>query len=171
MINRIIKIVVASLVLIFAVYQFYLVNIGSGIGLVFLSGIIVFMIFRNEHIMLAFWFLRKNKLDKASKALTRIKHPDQLIKSQEAYYYYLTGLINSQSQGIGKSEKFFKRALSIGLRMNQDKAVAKLNLAAIAMYKRRKREATTLLNEAKKLDKHNMLAEQIKQIQQQMKRV
>jgi len=171
MINRIIKIVIASLVLLYAVYQFYLGNIANGIGLIFLSGLVVLMIFRNEHIMLAFWFLRKNKLDKASKALTRIKHPDQLIRSQEAYYYYLTGLINSQSQGIGKSEKFFKRALSIGLRMNQDKAVSKLNLAAIAMYKRRKREATTLLSEAKKLDKHNMLADQIKQIQQQMKKV
>ena len=121
--------------------------------------------------MLAFWYLRKNKLEKAQKALSRIKHPEQLLKRQEAYYYYLTGLIESQLQGVGKAEKFFKRALTLGLRMDQDKAVAKLNLAAIAMYKRRKREATTLLSEAKKLDKHNMLADQIKQLQQQMKKV
>jgi len=39
------------------------------------------------------------------------------------------------------------------------------------MSKRRKREATTLLNEAKKLDKHGMMAEQIKQLKQQMKRM
>ena len=171
MINRIIKIVIASLLLVYAVYQFYLGNIANGIGLIFLISLVVLLIFRNEHIMLAFWFLRKSKLDKAEKALTRVKHPEQLLKSQEAYFYYLTGLIRSQSQGVGKAEKFFKRALSIGLRMNQDKAVSKLNLAAIAMYKRRKREATTLLNEAKKFDKHNMLADQIKQIQQQMKKV
>lgn len=155
----------------YSIYQFYDGNIGSGIGILLLMGLVILLIFRNEHIMLAFWFLRKNKLDKASQALERIKHPDQLLKKQEAYYYYLTGLIQSQLNGVGKAEKFFKRALSIGLRMNQDKAVAKLNLAAIAMYKRRKREATTLLSEAKKLDKHNLLIDQIKQLQQQMKKV
>ena len=156
---------------IYSIYLFYDGNIGSGIGILLLMGLVILLIFRNEHIMLAFWFLRKNKLDKASQALERIKHPDQLLKKQEAYYYYLTGLIQSQLNGVGKAEKFFKRALSIGLRMNQDKAVAKLNLAAIAMYKRRKREATTLLSEAKKLDKHNLLIDQIKQLQQQMKKV
>lgn len=171
MINRIIKIVLAAALFIYAIYQFYDGEIGNGIGLLFLVLLVVLLIFRNEHIMLAFWFLRKNKLDKAAQALGRIKHPDQLLKRQEAYYYYLTGLIESQLSGVGKAEKYFKRALSIGLRMNQDKAVAKLNLAAIAMYKRRKREATNLLSEAKKLDKHNMLADQIKQLQQQMKKV
>ena len=54
--------------------------------------------------------------------------------------------------------------------MNQDLAVAKLNLAGIAMTKRRKREAQTLLTEAKKLDKHNMLKDQIAMMKQQMKR-
>lgn len=171
MINRVIKIIIALALFAYSIYQFYEGNIGEGIGLIFLVAIVVLLIFRNEHIMLAFWFLRKNKLEKASKALSRVKHPEQLLKKQEAYYYYLTGLIESQLNGVGKSEKYFKRALSIGLRMNQDKAVAKLNLAAIAMYKRRKREATTLLSEVKKLDKHNMLADQIKQLQQQMKKV
>jgi hypothetical protein len=39
------------------------------------------------------------------------------------------------------------------------------------MQKRRKREATTLLQEAKKLDKQNMLAEQIKMMSQQLKKI
>jgi hypothetical protein len=41
-------------------------------------------------------------------------------------------------------------------------AMAKLNLAGIAMSKNRKREAQILLTEAKKLDKHNMLDNQIR---------
>jgi len=171
MYNRIIKIVLAALSLIWAVYQFVEGNIGTGIWFVLLSALIVLFIFKNEHIMVAFWYLRKNNMPKAKAAISRIKHPEKLIKSQEAYYYYLFGLAESQSSGIGKSEKYFKRALSIGLRMKNDQAVAKLNLAAIAMYKRRKREATTLLNEAKKLDKHNMLTDQIKQLKDQMKKI
>jgi hypothetical protein len=39
------------------------------------------------------------------------------------------------------------------------------------MTKRRKREAQLLMTEAKKLDKHGMLAEQLKMMKQQMKRI
>ncbi len=49
--------------------------------------------------------------------------------------------------------------------------MAKLNLAGIAMTKRRKREAQILLTEAKKLDKHGMLKEQITMMKQQMKKI
>ncbi len=55
--------------------------------------------------------------------------------------------------------------------MDHDKAMAKLQLAGIALTKRRKREATTLIAEAKKLDKHGMLADQIKMVKQQMKKI
>jgi len=52
-----------------------------------------------------------------------------------------------------------------------DLAVAKLNLAGIAMSRRRKIEATNLLNEANKLDKQNMLKEQITMMKQQLKKI
>ena len=55
--------------------------------------------------------------------------------------------------------------------MSTDLAMAKMSLAGILMQKRRKREAIILLNEAKKLDKHNMLGEQIKILQKQLKRI
>ena len=55
--------------------------------------------------------------------------------------------------------------------MKHDLAMAKLSLAGILMQKRRKREATSLLSEAKKLDKQGMLSEQIKMMQKQMKRI
>ena len=58
---------------------------------------------------------------------------------------------------ITQAEKFLKKAVKLGLSMDHDLAMAKLQLAGIAMTKRRKREATTLMNEAKKLDKHGML--------------
>ena len=55
--------------------------------------------------------------------------------------------------------------------MDHNIAMAKLNLAGVAMHKRRKREATILMNEAKKLDKHGMLKEQIQMMKQQMKKM
>ena len=67
--------------------------------------------------------------------------------------------------------RYFKKAIALGLSMDQDLALAKLQLAGIAMTRRRKMEATSLLNEAKKLDKQNMLKEQIKMMKDQMKKM
>lgn len=72
---------------------------------------------------------------------------------------------------LNQAEKFFKKAISLGLSMDQDLALAKLNLAGIAMSRRRKLEATNLLNEAKKLDKHNMLKDQIAMMKEQLKKI
>lgn len=60
--------------------------------------------------------------------------------------------------------------MSLGLSMDHDMAMAKLNLAGIAFTKRRKQEAQRLLKEAQTLDKRDMLAEQIRQMKQQMKK-
>lgn len=107
----------------------------------------------------------------AGKSLNRIKHPEFLIKSQEAYYYYLTGMVESQQRNIAKAEKSLKKALSIGLRMTTDQAVAKLNLSGIYLAQRNKKLATHYLQEAKKLDKHKMLKAQIREVEDMMKRV
>ena len=55
--------------------------------------------------------------------------------------------------------------------MKHNIAMAKLQLAGIAMYKRRKREDTMIINEAKKLDTQKVLAEQIKMMKDQMKKM
>jgi len=103
--------------------------------------------------------------------LNYIKNPSSaLVTKQEGYYNFLHGILVSQTN-ITQAEKFFKKALKLGLNMKHDVAMAKLQLAGIAMTKRRKREATTLINEAKKLDKQGVLTEQIKMLKQQMKKI
>jgi tetratricopeptide (TPR) repeat protein len=171
MYNKIFKLILAGLIVIFAGYQFYLNEIMNGIFLLLLAGIFVFLYFKNEIILLAFLRLRKQDFPGAKKWLDKIKNPEAaLVTKQQGYYYYLHGLMVSQTN-LTQAEKFFKKAVKLGLNMDQDLAVAKLNLAGIAMTKRRKREATTLLNEAKKLDKHNMLTEQVQMMKQQMKKI
>jgi hypothetical protein len=114
--------------------------------------------------------LRKQNFAGAAKWLGYIRNPSSaLVRKQEGYYNFLHGIITSQ-ENINKSEKYFKRALSLGLNMKHDQAMAKLQLAGIALTKRRKREATNLISEAKKLDTQNVLADQIKMMKQQMKR-
>lgn len=171
MIGLIIKILASLGMVSFTAYQFSIGNWGWGIFLIFLCAIPPLLIFRNENILLAFNQIRLQNMDKAIKHLSRIKQPQYLIKSQRAYYYYLLGLTGSQSAGMGETEKRFRKALEIGLRSDQDKAIAKMNIGAICMGSGRKREAQNLLNEAKKLDKNGILGEQIKMLKQQMGRV
>jgi tetratricopeptide (TPR) repeat protein len=171
MYNKIIKLIIAGAILAFAVYQFTLGHIGNGIMYILLASVFVFFYYKNEILLLAFMRLRKQDMDGTAKWLEKIKKPAAaLVPKQEGYYNYLFGIINSQ-KNLTLAEKYFKKAVKLGLSMDYDMAMTKLSLAGIAMQKRRKREATTLLNEAKKLDKHNMLNDQIKQMKQQMKRI
>jgi len=170
MFNKNIKLILAVLVLAFAIYQFTEDYIANGVLLILLSGIFVLLYFKNELIILAFLRLRKQDFQGTKKWLSKIKNPETaLTKKQQGYFNYLHGLILSQTN-MTKAEKYFRTAIRLGLSMKHDLAMAKLNLAGIAMTKRRKREAQMLLKEAKQLDKHNMLGDQIKMMKQQMKK-
>ncbi|MFD1615507.1 DUF2892 domain-containing protein [Gelatiniphilus marinus] len=170
MYNKIIKLIIAAGIIAFAVYQFTEGYIGNGIMFILLSLIFIFLYFKNEFILLAFLRLRKQDFDGAKKWLNKIKNPESaLVKKQQGYYNYLHGIMVSQSN-MNEAEKYFKKAISLGLSMKHDLAMAKLNLAGIAFSKRRKNEAQKLLSEASKLDKQGMLTDQIKMMKQNMKR-
>ncbi len=171
MYNKNIKLIIAGIIVAVAVWQMIESYIGNGIMLLLLAGVFVFLYFKNEFILLSFLKLRKQDFPGAQNWLSKIKNPEAaLTLKQQGYFNYLHGIMLSQTN-ISQAEKYLKKAIKLGLSMDQDLAVAKLNLAGIAMTKRRKREAQTLLNEAKKLDKHKMLKDQISMMKQQMKRI
>ncbi|MEC5164741.1 tetratricopeptide (TPR) repeat protein [Flavobacterium sp. PL11] len=171
MFHRNIKLILAGLIIITGIWQFTEGNIGNGIFLLLISAFPIFLYFKNEFILLAFLKLRKQDFEGAKKWLAYIKNPETaLVQKQQGYFNYLHGIMLSQTN-INQAEKYFKKAIALGLSMDMDLAVAKLNLAGVAMSRRRKLEATTLLNEARKLDKQNMLKEQITMMKDQMKKL
>lgn len=171
MFHKNIKIVVTILLLASGVWQIIDRNTGNGIFIILLACFPIFLYFKNEYILLAFFRLRKQDFLGAQKWLNKIKNPEGvLVKKQHGYYNYLNGLMVSQTN-LNQAEKFFKRAIELGLSMDLDLAVAKLNLAGIALSRRRKLEATNLIKEVEKLDKHKMLKEQLSMMKQQMKKI
>jgi len=170
MFNKNIKLVLATAIIAYGIYQITETYVGNGIMLLVLALVFVFLYFKNEMILLAFLKLRKQDFPGTERLLNKIKNPKSaLTKKQQGYYNFLKGIMVSQTN-MNDAEKYFKNAVSLGLSMDHDLAMAKLNLAGIAMSKNRKREAQTLLTEAKKLDKHNMLDNQIKMMKNQMKK-
>lgn len=165
------RIVISALLLAFSVYEFIDGEIGNGIFTLLIMILVIITIWFNEVMLMVFLAVRKGNFEKADKRLNLIKKPELMVAGQEAYYYLMRGMILTQQNQMSKSESFFKKALNTGLYMDHDKAMAKLNLAAIAGAKRRKREALNWLAQAKKDDKKKMLAEQIKMLKQQMGRI
>jgi len=139
-----------------------------GILLILLAILVGVTFFFNEKMLIAQYYLRKEDMDKAEQWLKKItNYEKELVQPQHGYYHLLIGLIESRRAPL-QSEKYFKKALSLGMTMDHNVALAKLSLAGIAMSKRNKREATMYLQEAKKADKNKLLAEQIKMMQGQM---
>jgi len=171
MFPKIIKLILALGLTGTGVYQITDNYIGNGIFLLLFAAFLILLYFKNEFIFLAFLRLRKQDFEGTEKWLSRISNPQMnLIKKQQGYYNYLHGIIQSQ-KNLTQAEKYFRKALSLGLSMKHDLAMAKMSLAGILMQKRRKREAQKLLTEAKKLDRHGMLTGQMKMLQQQMKKI
>ena len=170
MFNKYIKLVLAFSIIGYGIYQFVEGYIGNGIMYILISSIFIFLYFKNEFILLSFLKLRKQDFDGAKKWLDKIKNPKTALTTKQlGYYNYLNGIMVSQTN-MNEAEKYFKNAISLGLSMDHDLAMAKLNLAGIAFTKKRKQEATKLLSEAQKLDKRGMLTDQIKMMKQQMKK-
>lgn len=169
--HRYVKIIVAALIVLWAVYQFVQGKIGNGIALTFLAAIPILLYFRNEFLLLTFLRLRKQDMEGMEKWLGKIVHPETaLLRKQQGYYNYMYGIIYSR-KNLTQAEKYFRKALQLGLTMDYDVAMTKLSLAGIMIQKRKKREAQELLADAKKLDKQNMMTEHIKMMQQQLKKI
>jgi hypothetical protein len=134
----------------------------------FVTAIIGLTFFRNESMILALNQMRMGNHEKAHMYLKRISRPDLLPRKQHAYILYLKAMLGTQELGFTKSEQLLRKAIAMGLRTEQDNAVARLHLAGICAQTGRKNEATTLLAEAKKLDKNGIMKDQIKLMQNQL---
>ncbi len=168
--HKIIKLVIAAAILGLGIYMmFFTRETGWGIVVTLLTAIPVFLFFKNEFILLSFWHMRKQNTEKAGKWLERItNYTSQLHRSQYGYYHYLQGLTLAQDSP-SKVEPLMKKALEYGLNMKHDRAMAHLNLAAVAISRGRKQEGQRLLDEAKKLDSAGMMTDQIRMMKEQLK--
>jgi hypothetical protein len=154
--------------LFFTVALFYNGFWGWAIPMIFLTLIMGFTFFRNENMILALNQMRVGNTDKAKKYINRIKQPQYLTKRQHAYVLFLQAVLNTQELGFSKSEQMLRKAIGLGLRTGQDNAVARMHLSGICAQTGRRKEAVSLLAEAKKLDSSGMMKEQIVMMQKQL---
>ena len=168
MIKFLIRCIVAASSLSYVVYLFGAGHWGWAICMIFVTAIIGLSFFRNERMIMGLNQMRLGNTDKAKEHINKITAPQFLPKKQHAYVLFLQAVLNSQEIGFAKSEQLLRKALGMGLRTDQDNAVARMHLAGICAQTNRRSEAVSLLAEAKKLDKSGMMRDQINQMQKQM---
>ena len=168
MIGFLFRIILALSALSFNTYLFYIGRWGWGITFIFVTTLIVLSFFRNEKMIWAMYQMQRGNTDKAKNIINKITHPQFMLRKQHAYILYLKALMNAQDTSFTQSEQLLRKALSLGLRTNEDNAVARMHLAGICAQSGRRKEAMSLISEAKKFDKKGMLKDQIKMMQQQM---
>ncbi len=131
-----------------------LLNLHPGVSLVmWLSALILilsYLLFGSVNTAL-FW-LKSGRIDKAEEALNKgIYKVEWLLKSHKAYYYFTKGLIGLYRSQENTPEKEFHlkegednllKSLEIGLSRKQERAMAYLNLAHAAFFRRDKAKAT-----------------------------
>ena len=161
--TRFIKIPLAAASLVYAVDLFMKGQIGSGIGMVLVTVVLVLITLQSMRLLMAFVSLRQQKMDDARKWLGRV-NPKHLWPKRRGYWYFLSGSLMMELN-MNEAEKLLKQALDIGLKQDHDKAAVKLNLAVVASAKRKPKLAKALLAECKRLDSKGMLKKDIKQVE------
>ena len=168
MIGFILRIFIALGAIGFNTYLFYSDSWGWGISMLLITALIILSFFRNPTMILALNQMRVGNTEKAYKYINRIKNPQYLPRKQHAYVIFLQAIMGAQNLGPAQSEQKLRKALALGLRTPEDNAMARMHLAGVCAQSGRRKEAMSLLSEAKKLDKSGMMKDQIKTMQQQL---
>mgnify|MGYP000058903769 CR=1 FL=1 len=161
--TRFIKIPLAAASLAYAVYLFTVGQIGSGVGMVLVTAVLVLITLQSMRLLMAFVSLRQQKMDDARNWLGRV-NPNHLWPRRRGYWYFLSGSMMME-HNMNEAERLLKQALEIGLKQDHDKAAVKLNLAVVASAKRKTKLAKALLTECKRLDAKGVLKKDIKQVE------
>ena len=161
--TRFIKIPLALASLAYAIQLFMNGHIGSGVGMVLVTAVLVLVTLQSMRLLMAFVSLRQQKMDDARTWLGRV-NPDHLWPRRKGYWYFLSGSLMME-HNMNEAERLLKEALEKGLKQDHDKAAVKLNLAVVASAKRKPKLAQALLAECKRLDPKGMLKKDIKQVE------
>lgn len=148
---------------------FYLKHEYVGVALVLLGIIcVIYGHFKYGSVYLAFKLLQKGDIEDTQKLMLKIKHPEKLNPKQKSYYYFIWACIAYHKAEFDKSYDDFNKAYSIGLRTENDQAIALFNMASIEHHRKNIIQAKELLKEVNTLNYKPSLKENIDQLEKEI---
>ena len=144
-------------------------NVGFGSAwYMYLAGVIILAThFLFGNVMLAFGKLNKGEVDAAEDLILQIKRPDFLLKTHQAYYYFVLGMVALQKKQTGFGEQHLKQALELGLRSDTDNALVAINIAHVHFVKKEYKLADEFRIKAETFNSNDlMIKENLKKLKE-----
>ncbi|MCH2046896.1 MAG: hypothetical protein MK212_22470, partial [Saprospiraceae bacterium] len=89
--------------------------------------------FRYAAVFLATRKLITGDQERAQKLINQTYNPDWLAKGHQCYYYFVQGFLACRAKRLDEGSQHFEKAIEIGLRTDNDTAIAYFQLATIAL--------------------------------------
>lgn len=137
------------------------------IGVFMLAGYLMLGTIMSTNILLS-----QSRFQEAEERLKLTYFPKILLVGYKGVYYMTLGALAMQRKDLVTGEKWLKQALDAGLPSDNERGAAMLQLAMIAASKNNRQGAQNQLNDIKKLNiTENMLKDQIKELEKQLKQM
>lgn len=118
----------------------------------------------------AFTKLKRGKLKEADHLIHLTYFPNLLLRRHKSYYHFVKGMLALQKKELVDGETNFKTALALGLRNDNDKSFASLNLAHINFVQGNYDQSKQYLAACKKYEFDDlMLSEKIEELEKALK--
>lgn len=104
-------------------------SVKIGILALAFAALILYSHFRQGNIIPALMALRNGNIPGAEEALASIKRPDFLSKRYQAYYYFVSGLIDFYYKRIAEGCANLEKAVDLGLKNKTELSITHLNIA------------------------------------------
>lgn len=131
-----------------------------------ISVFILFGYFRESCVPLAIKAVEKEDYEKLKLLIGEIRHPDRLNKTNEAYYYFVKGMMERYEEHYDDAEKLLNVALVTGLKKEVHQAMAVLALSDIMIVKGNKTKARKYFEQIRGLRVGSKLMPEIRKMQQ-----
>lgn len=141
-------------------------NYQSTLLFAFAVALTIWGYFKNGTVYLAYNQLKKQNFEKAEALLKKIKSPDNLKTQQKAYYHFSKGFINLEKGKLDLSLEHFRKSINIGLRTQNDKAIALLKVALIEIKNNNISEASNLLKQINQLKHKSALNQEVEKLKE-----
>lgn len=147
------------------IYSFTQGEIFPGVALFVVAGILVYGHFSYNRIWLIYKHVLSAEYDLAEEQLKKIGSVASLSKEQQAYYHFAKGMVAMNKTAYEESENELQQAIDMGLKTDNDMAVAHYYLAKIYHSQHSHQLAREYIAKAKQYQTHPNLQTHIKQLE------
>ncbi|CAN5276445.1 hypothetical protein BH09BAC1_BH09BAC1_12100 [soil metagenome] len=146
------------------IYSFTQAKLFPGVALLVVAGLLVYGHISYNRIWLIYKHVLSGEFEQADTQLKKVGSLGNLSKEHQSYYHFSKGMVAMHKTAYEEAEAELQQALDIGLKTDNDMAVANFYLAQIYYNQTSYKIAREYLDTAKKYQIHPTLQTHVNQL-------